>query len=195
MTAPGYTNDSHGHEVHADPTRSETVSRLFREHNRTLLGFLYSRLKCESEAREIAQEAYVRILQLDNPGATSFLRAYLFRVAENLALDRLRQRRNRRRLDELREWDDFLPENAERAAIAAQEIALLEKALGELPPKCREAFRLHRLEELSISEVACRMRISERMVHKHICRSLVYVRLRREGVPAPDALTRLDISK
>ncbi len=183
--------------AHGDPDRerAETVSRLFREHNRTLLGFLYSRLKSESEAREIAQEAYVKVLQLNNPGATSFLRAYLFRVAENLALDRLRQRRTRYRLDQLQDWNDFVLESAERAAIATQEISLLEQAICELPPKCREAFRLHRLEDVSIAEVARRMQISERMVHKHICRGLVYVRLRREGVSAAEALKRLDISK
>jgi RNA polymerase sigma factor (sigma-70 family) len=174
--------------------RADTVSRLFREHNRALLGFLYSRLKSEPEAREIAQEAYVKILQLDNPSATSFLRAYLFKVAENLALDRLRQRRARHRLDQLNDFEDFVAEaSTERAAIASQEVALLEQAISELPPKCREAFRLHRLEDRPIADVALKMGVSERMIHKHLCRALVYVRLRREGMTAGEALKQLGI--
>lgn len=186
--------DSHDVQP-GDPGRAETVSRLFRDHNRTLLGFLYSRLRSDSEAREIAQEAYVKILQLDNPEATNFLRAYLFRVAENLALDRLRQRRTRERLDRLQDWPDFVSASAERTAVASQEIGLLEQAMSELPPRCREAFQMHRLEDLSIAEVSSQMHISERMVHKHISRALVYVRLRREGVSASEAQKQLDISK
>lgn len=50
------------------------VAALFREHNRTLVNFLLARLKSEHDAREVAQEAYVRLLQLDRPGGVSFLR-------------------------------------------------------------------------------------------------------------------------
>jgi len=176
----------------ADGTREDrasTVSRLFREHNRVLVGFLFARLKNEQEAKEIAQEAYVKVLQLEeSPGATSFIRAYLFRVAENLAVDRLRQRRSRSRIDQLDSPDDFFTEPlAERAAIAGQELALLKLAVGELPARCQEAFRLHKLDDHPFVEVAQRMGISERMVRKYVARALVYIRLRREGIPPAQA--------
>ena len=44
------------------------VSQLFREHNRLLVGYLAVRLRSEQEAKEVAQEAYVRLLQLKEPG-------------------------------------------------------------------------------------------------------------------------------
>jgi len=164
------------------------VSRLFRDHNRTLVGFLYARLRNESEAREIAQEAYVKLLQLDQRGARSFLRAYLFRVAANLAVDRIRQRRSRARLDQLDSVDDLFSEaTAERAVIAGQELALLRQAVAELPAKCQQAFRLHKLEDQSFADVAAVMGITERMVRKYVSRALVYIRLRREGCSAVDA--------
>src|SRR3569833_3418857 len=72
--------------------RSQLVSRLFQEHNRALVRKQTARLHCEQEARDVAQEAYVRLLQLEEPGAVSFLKAYLFRIASNLAVDRIRQR-------------------------------------------------------------------------------------------------------
>src|SRR6185369_14865836 len=50
------------------------IERLFREHNETLLLFLRARLNCEADANEVAQEAYVRLLQLDRPDQPSFLR-------------------------------------------------------------------------------------------------------------------------
>jgi RNA polymerase sigma factor (sigma-70 family) len=172
--------------------RTSPVSRLFREHNRTLVGFLYARLRNEQEAKEIAQEAYVKVLQLEQPGATSFLRAYLFRVAGNLAVDRIRQRRSRTRLDQLDSIDDFLTEaTAERAAIAGQELALLKRAVEELPAKCQQAFRLHKLEDRAFADVAQVMGMTERMVRKYVARALVYVRLRREGCSAEQAQERM----
>lgn len=171
--------------------RAATISRLFREHNRTLVGFLRARLQNEQEAKEIAQEAYVKLLQLDEGRARGFLRAYLFRVAANLAVDRLRQRRSRSRLDQLDVFDDFLEDaTAERTAIARQELALLREAVDELPDKCRRAFQLHKLEDRPFPEVAAAMGLSERMVRKYIARALIYIRLRREGVSAAEAQKR-----
>jgi RNA polymerase sigma-70 factor (ECF subfamily) len=172
-----------------DNDRASKVAAIFREHNRTLVGFLVSRLRNEQEAMEIAQEAYVKVLQLEpKEGAVSYLRSYLFRTAENLALDRLRQRRSRDRLDRLESFDNLFNESmAERTALAEQELALLRCAVAELPDRCREAFRLHKLEDRSFEEVAALMGVSERMVRKFICRALIYVRLRREGYSAKEA--------
>lgn len=189
---PVDTVASSGEGAEGAEDRASTVTRLFREHNRTLVGFLYARLKNEQEAREIAQEAYVKVLQLDQRSATSFIRAYLFRVAANLAVDRIRQRRSRARLDQLDSLDDLFAEaTAERAAIAGQELAMLRGAVMELPEKCQQAFRLHKLEDRSFAEAATAMGITERMVRKYVARALVYIRLRCEGCPAEEARERM----
>jgi DNA-directed RNA polymerase specialized sigma24 family protein len=41
--------------------RAVQVTELFRSHNRTLVRFLQAKLQDPQEAREIAQEAYVRL--------------------------------------------------------------------------------------------------------------------------------------
>ena len=58
----------------------------FREHNRMLVGYLRSRLGSEQEAKEVAEDAYVRVLQLHQPGAPGLLRAYLFKLRPILPL-------------------------------------------------------------------------------------------------------------
>ena len=169
--------------------RASALSSLFREHNRTLVRFINARLRNEQEANEIAQEAYVKLLQLDRcPGTASFLRHYLFRVAENLAVDRIRQRYSRSRLDHLASMDDLFQEAlAERTVLAVEELDLLRAAVAELPDKYREAFRLIKLEDHSFPQAAGIMQLSERMVRKYITRALIYIRLRREGYSAKDA--------
>jgi RNA polymerase sigma factor (sigma-70 family) len=168
--------------------RANEVSKLFRDHNRALVLFLVGRLKDVQVAREVAQEAYVRLLQLEAPGAVSFLRSYLFKVASNLAIDRLRQERARTRLDLGVEMPDFLDEaTPERTVIARDELAILGSLVAELPSKYQEAFRLHRLEERSFEEIAQRMGIKERMVRRYVANALLYLRLRREGFTANHA--------
>jgi len=81
--------------------RAAEISRLFREHNRALVNFVLTRVANEQEAKEVAQEAYVRLLQLDRSVAVSYLRWHLFKIAKHIAVDRYRQQATRTRLDRL----------------------------------------------------------------------------------------------
>src|SRR5690625_3004835 len=72
--------------------RAAAVKKLVREVNESLIRVLWARLGSYEDAQEVAQEAYVRLLNLDDPGVVSYQRALLFRIAKNLAIDRLRRR-------------------------------------------------------------------------------------------------------
>lgn len=169
--------------------RTAAIARLFREHNRKLVGLLVTRLKNEQDAKDVAQEAYVKLLQLDaEPGTVSYLRAYLYRIAENLAIDRIRQRQTRSQLDRLQSDEDFFDERyAERAAIAEQELAIVKRAVAELPDTCRQAFCLHKLAGRPVEEVGALLGLKERMVRRHLRRAIVYICLRSEGHSAADS--------
>jgi RNA polymerase sigma factor (sigma-70 family) len=153
------------------------VERLFREHNAALLRFILAKIGSEQEAREIAQEAYVHLLQLDHPAAVSFLRAFLFKTAANLVIDRLRQRGRRSHITAMTDVDLAAFElTPERQLSGEQAIAIFGAAVVQLPAKCRQAFLLHRVYELQIDEIAQRMGIGDCMVRRYIARGLDYVR-------------------
>lgn len=161
--------------------RAELVERLFREHNRSLLRFLYLKLNSEQEARDVAQEAYVRVLNLDSPETVSHLRAFLFKTAANIAIDRARARARMTSTPAMaleffeEERADFDPA---RGVAAREELDLIAQALDELTPKCRQAFLMRRLDGYSSSEIATRMRIPERTVRYYIVEAIVYCRRR-----------------
>jgi len=178
--------------VDGDPVHSRALSSLFEEHNRTLQSFLMVRLGNEQEAREVAQEAYVRLLQLHQPGTVSFLRAYLFKTAANLAVDRIRQRANRERLDRRGPESELIDRvSPDRRLMAAEELGILEQALRELPPQYRRAFVLHRFEEWTTGEIAKELGVQERMARNYISRSAIYCKLRLDGVSPAEANARV----
>lgn len=164
--------------------RAELVGRLFREHNRALVSFLRAKLHNDHEAREVAQEAYVRLLQLDSPGVVSFLQAYLFKIAANIAVDRIRhQVVCDRTTDESAAVFEEADESAspERGLLAREELARISAAMQSLPSKCRQAFAMHVLQDRSLGEIAAEMSLSKRMVRYYIVRGLAVCKSVRDG--------------
>lgn len=183
-----------GESVVSDRERAELVERLFREHNTTLVRFLTTRLHSVSEAKEVAQEAYVRVLQLDKPGASNLLRAYLFRVALNLAIDRMRRRKTQQHSHEtepdlMQAAEDLC--DPERYAVAREDLALVVRSLQELPEKCLQAFLMYRLDGDTQTRIAERLGISDRTVNSYVRQAMLYCRLRLEGVSPEEAKARL----
>jgi RNA polymerase sigma factor (sigma-70 family) len=153
-----------------------TVKQLFHEHNRALVNFLLTRVRSRPEAMDLAQDAYVRLLQLDHPGAIGFLRGYLFRIAANLSIDSIRARIPREQaavelFEELGDSDEI-----EHRAILHEEFDNVCAALKQLPPKCQRAFLLNVVEGYSHTETARAVGCNERMVRYHISRALAHCR-------------------
>jgi RNA polymerase sigma factor (sigma-70 family) len=176
-------------------SRAELVTRLFREHNQALISLLTLQLRSVQDAKEVAQESYVRLLQLDRPGAASLLRAYLFRIASNLAVDRLRQRNVRHRSAAAVEAELFeeltVRDDPERRTLAAEELGFVNSCLEELSASCQRAFFLHRVQGLAVPEIAAELGVTERMVRHHLTRALTYCQLRLRGASKEEALERL----
>jgi RNA polymerase sigma factor (sigma-70 family) len=185
-------------ESHMEST-AVAVSELFREHNRMLVGYLRSRLGSEQEAKEVAQEAYVRVLQLHEPGAPGLLRAYLFKTAANLTVDRLRHRRVRQRseeqprlFEELNTTRGELDDPAEQL-LAREQAEQLLRFLQELPIKCQQVMDLHRFEGISQRDVAVRLGLSERMVRRYVTYAMVYCHLRLDGMAVDQVRQRVSL--
>lgn len=163
--------------------RESALARLFVEHNQELLRFLRTRLESRQEAEEVAQESYARLLRLDQPAVLGFLRAYLFKTAANLAIDRLRHRATLRGAEPKLEVSYGLrtEPNPEDVAGAEQEADLAGRYLAELPLACQRAFVLYRVHELSLSEVAAEMGVSERMIRYYVVQAMAHCRARLRG--------------
>jgi len=159
----------------APAERSRRVKELFEAHNNALLKFLTSRLKSVQEAKEVAQEAYVRLLQIDSDRGISHLEAFLFRTAANLASNRIKSAARRERIDSIVFFGEAQVAPAAETEVAAQqEIEALLGAIEELPAKCRNAFVMYRFYCHELADIARSMNISERMVRIYIERAAAF---------------------
>ncbi|BAV64087.1 RNA polymerase sigma factor [Sphingobium cloacae] len=155
--------------------------------------FLTRRLSSPDLAAELTQEAFIRLMRVDPPSLVRDPRAWLFRTASNLVVDHHRTTR-RAPFDAI---EDAVRENIadptptqEMAALSREELAVVHKAIEDLPPRGREVFKLSRFEGLGYSEIAERLGISRNTVVVHMVRSLAACKQRlnayREGDEGPE---------
>ena len=164
---------------------SQGLAAAYVEHRAQLLRFLVARTGQPADAEELLQEVWLKI-EAARSGPIGDPRAYLYRVAQNLVLDRVRE--VKRRAARERDWADVTldqradspepatPAEAEAALLAAGEAQRLAEAIAKLPPGAGRAFRLHKLEGLSHAEVAARMGISRKGVEGHMANALAHLR-------------------
>ena len=156
-----------------------TLLRLLQVHYEELTGYLTRRLGSPGAARDVVHDTYLRLQGLETVPDLSNPRAYLFRVADNIALDRLRAdgRRDKRFVaSELGEDRDSGEPSAEDVLAQRQRVRLLAEVIDELPPRQREVFLMHKFDGLSHAEIAEKLGISRSMVEKHVMRALAFCR-------------------
>ena len=157
--------------------------RAFHEHEQELVRFLARRLNCFATARDLTHDLYLK-LRDQAPAEIRHEKAYLFRMASNLAADHLRTASRRSALAmEAHEllWsgqDDVTPE---RAAAARQELEAMRRTFAALPDLSRRIFQLNRFEGKSQREIADLLGVSTTTVENHMRKALEKLTAARRG--------------
>jgi RNA polymerase sigma factor (sigma-70 family) len=159
---------------------TETAPRLSIEKvisgcHSSLLNFLRLRLRVADDARDVAQEAYIRLMKYEGSEDVKSPESLLFRIAINIAndmgrADKVRKVSEHCDIDEL-DFDSGVA-TPEREVSACEQLDLLYDAIEQLPTKCRQVFVLHRFHNMTYPQIADHCGISVKMVEKHISRAL-----------------------
>lgn len=145
------------------------LARAFVAHRAVLMRYLQAR-GARDDAEDVLQEIWIKL----GEGADAEIadhRAYLFRMAHNLMLDRARSAQRRRaREEEYVGGADPVDETPAGIApmIARQRLADVDGVLRDLGDRTYEIFRLYRLEEMPQRVIADRFGISLSAVEKHL---------------------------
>lgn len=167
-----------------------TPSRWFAEeaepHGSALKHYIRKAFPTLRDVDDVVQESYLRLWRQRAVEPIRSARAFLFSVAQRIAVDGLR-RQKRSPVESVAALDalpvtDEAPTAAERLD-EEEKIALIIAAIDALPERCREVVILRKLKLCSQRETAARLGISEKGVENQLARGLERCRahLRRHG--------------
>ncbi len=163
-----------------DTTTAEAdLPALVADYSALLFRVAHSILRNRAEAEDTVQDTFVRVLEHRRSlPAIRDRRAWLVRIAWNLALDR----RRRIRPDQMDDLAAAALQSpgvpADQALAHAREAAEVFRAIDRLPAPERQALLLTTLEEISITEVAIVMSRSESAVRALVFRARTHLRKR-----------------
>jgi RNA polymerase sigma-70 factor (ECF subfamily) len=154
---------------------SESLDAWFQReivvHEGALERYLFRCWPHAQDVFDLRQDIYVRIYEAAAKARPHSPKSFLFATARHLLTDRLRRKRIVA-IDSVGDPDslnvlveDLSPEHR---AVAHQELRRLAEALDNLPPRCRDAVWLRRVDELPQKEVARVLGITPKMVEKHL---------------------------
>jgi RNA polymerase sigma factor (sigma-70 family) len=169
------------HAAHV--TRSDQLHQAYRACHPDLLRFCAARTGDAAEAEDVIQDLWLRV-ETRRPGPVDNPRSYLFRMANNIIVDRQREARRRQLRDRMwSEWEADLAlaglqasDCAETRLIEAEEAAILKRSVDDLPQGARAVLQLHTFDGLSHGEVAERLGISRSGVEKHMAVAMKHLR-------------------
>lgn len=168
------------------PASNQGLAGALEERRSELRRFLVARTGSEADADDLLSELWIKINR-GGPGPVANPTGYLFRMANNLVLDRLREARRRERREEDWTADQYGPHaastdvadrspDAEQLLVEAGEARRLADAVAQLPAGAQRVLRLHKLEGLSHGEVAAELGISKSAVEKHMAVAMTHLR-------------------
>ncbi len=156
---------------------------IMRRHNRLLFRVARGVVSDDAEAQDVVQEAWLRVFtQLGDFQGGASLGTWMARIAINLALDVLRRRSRSVPVDPQGLEHEPSPEqmmsfrtpqaaSPESVAARTELRALLQSAIEGLPPIYRSVFMLRAVQEMSVTEAAYCLQVTDAVVKTRYLRA------------------------
>ncbi len=157
------------------PEHATWFAEQVQPHEPSLRSYLRSVFPALPDIDDLVQESYARLIRARETGRVSYVKAFLFTTARNVALDFFR-RRKVVAIDGVANLAAFdVAEDRPDAADAVnqqQELALLAEAVRGLPERCRQVLTLRLLYGMAHKEIAAELRISEHTVKAQLAKGM-----------------------
>jgi RNA polymerase sigma-70 factor, ECF subfamily len=178
------------HELVAATKEGDELAfqEIVRRYRNPITNFIYRMLNDYDRAVELAQETFLRVYA--NAGryqATFHFSTYIYRIASNLAISELRQRKRRKLVSLFTPWRSQNEDEQEidppderplqdADLIDRERRRAVTRAIQTLPEKYRTALVLRDVEGISYDEIAGILNISEGTVKSRINRARTMLR-------------------
>lgn len=166
----------------AEKEHERLLDQLAQRYRYPLIAFFTRRVGSSSEAEDLTQEVFLRMVRRLGVSGVDNVEAFLFRTAVNLLRDRSRRGKTlaSREVDFAQRHGDVDDLSPERLFDSRQSLGLVIEVLSELDERTRDAFILHRLEGMKHAQIAEVLGVSVSSVEKYIVKALTLL-VKRSG--------------
>ncbi|WDI33236.1 RNA polymerase sigma factor [Hyphococcus flavus] len=175
------------------------IESAMRQNQQLLIQWLTKKIGDNEAARDVAQAVFMRVWAYSEKTDIENPRALIFKTANNLAINELKQRsrffsrhvssNDKDGAEPLDQVANTAP-SPEKQASLKQDVEIIMAAISSLPERSRKAFMLNRFDGLSYREIADQLDVSESSVEKYMIEALKRLRgsLRQSNEPAPQII-------
>ncbi len=155
---------------------------LFDQYYDWLCNYVYKLSHDRTLSEDLVQNVMLRLWEKKSSlKITTSLKSYLFRSCHNEFLMHLRlQKKEYDALDEIK-WQTLFEMHDQKEDQTEADWNRLEKAIEQLPKKCKEVFKLSRIEQKKHKEIAEILGISTKTVEVHISKALRFLKANVSG--------------
>jgi RNA polymerase sigma-70 factor (ECF subfamily) len=149
---------------------------VVRQYRRKVFNVAYKFVGNHDEAEDLTQEIFLKVFKsLHTFDRRANFQTWLISVSRNLCIDHYRSvRHERQTIDRTADSSELSAVSTEPGPVAALEqqdrVALLRRAMAELPESLRTAVMMRDIQDLSYQEIAARLELPEGTVKSRINR-------------------------
>jgi RNA polymerase sigma-70 factor, ECF subfamily len=171
---------------------AESFDALLHRYRAPVVNYCARLLRDRDLAEDVAQEVFLRVYQArERYQPEAKFTTWLYRIATNLALNTIRDRREEPRRTEIARSGEpegesqmaRLPDSrpsAEQKLMVQDRERLIREAVEALPENQRAAVILHKYQEVDYRQIAAILEVSESAVKSLLFRAYESLRLRLE---------------
>ena len=143
------------------------VASSILPHEPAVRAWLRPRVRSDHDIDDLVQEAYAKLAALTAVDQIAKPRSYFFQTVQNLLTDHIRRERIVQ-IEAVVDFDSLISEfdepSPERIVGARREFDRVAALIDDLPDRCRQIFRMRKIDGLSQREIALRLEVSESIV-------------------------------
>lgn len=176
------------HNLKIDPlsenATEDDFSIIYEFYRPKLVVIVNSYIPSQEDAEEIIHDVFIKLWEKwETLQITSNLTGYIYSMTRNACLDYLRAKKNKLTKEMTLEQQEFwlnhgaLADDAASSILANELQSLVDRAIEQLPEKCKKVFKKSRVEGLCHKEISKELEISPKTVENHMSRALRQLRV------------------
>lgn len=149
---------------------NQLISNYYSEHRDEIINFIAVRIMDATEAEDIVQDIFLRLLRGHHLMTPETLPAYIYTMARHAVSDHYRRRRVYEEYEHYIQTSDFKPQTSDIESIysAQQIVERMERSLARLPKACCEIYRLHIYDGMKVSAIAKELSLPYKQVENRL---------------------------